>query len=198
MPVPVLFRTELAACSTRPFSGRCHRVVALESYLNASAPSLLFDLGPKISKEGQRFSPPGDHRGLYVSTGLETAGSEFASSKRHWRSGQCPKHVVSDMSVRLASVLDLTSATVRRTLRISKEQVLSPWNGFASLNGGIWPVTWILGHHSFESGRFDGILFPSNRDPAGTCLLVFTERLVEGSTHVIIHKEDGSVWERLP
>lgn len=198
MAAPPPFQAELAACSPLPFSSRCFRVVELESYVNAPTPSLLFDLGPKISKGGQRFSPPGDHRGLYVSTELITAGSEFASNKKAWRTGQCSKHAVFDIAVNLTSILDLTLSSVRRILKISKAQVLSPWNGFSTLHGGEWPVTWTLGHYAFASGRFDGILFPSNRDSTGACLLVFTERLVKGTTYVVINKTDGSEWESLP
>lgn len=198
MPFSERFRTPLDTCFGRPFSGRCFRIVELESYISASTPALLFDLGPKIAKGGQRFSPSGDHRGLYVSTELVTAGAEFAGSRHAWQAGNCCKHVVFDMDVKLASVLDLTDAKIRRTLRTSRAEILSPWKGFSALRKGKWPATWTLGHHAFASGKFDGILFPSNRNSSGTCLLVFTERLIGNKAHVIIHKQDGNVWERLP
>jgi hypothetical protein len=71
MPPNSRFRTQLVHCHTRPFAGKCFRVVELESFLKAKTPSLLFDLGPKISEQGGRFSPPDDHRGLYMSTELQ-------------------------------------------------------------------------------------------------------------------------------
>lgn len=192
------FRTELATCSCRSFSGRCFRIVELESYLRAASPTLLFDLGPKISRWGQRFSPPGDHRGLYVGAQRDTAGAEFAGGSKAWKMGDCAKHVTFDMEVKLQSVLDLTDAKVRRHLKTSKEEVQSAWEGFADLNGGAWPSTWTLGHEAFASGRVDGILFPSTKNSSGSCLLVFTERLVVGKSHVTILRADGSAWERLP
>ena len=130
-----------SACSSRSFSNVCFRVVELESYINAPTPSLLFDLGPKISRGGQRFSPPGDHCGLCVSTEPLTAGAEFAGNKKAWMAGRCPKHVVFDMSVELTAILDLTYLPVRRILKISQAQILTPWNGYSILNGGAWPVT---------------------------------------------------------
>jgi RES domain-containing protein len=180
------------------YESRCFRVVDLESYTGAKSPTLLFDLGPKISKGGQRFSPPDDHRGLYVSAELPTAGAEFADGSDHWTKGDCTNHVVFNMDVRLCSVLDLTDARVRRTLKISKATVQSAWEGFADLNEGEWPPTWNLGHEVFASRRFDGILFPSTKRSTGTCLLILTERLVKGTSGVTILKQNGSAWERLP
>lgn len=196
-PVP-RFEAELTACPVASFAGKCFRVVELEAFTKSSSPTLLFDLGPKIAKGGQRFSPPNDHRGLYVSTELITAGSEFAGGRAEWVAGDCAKHVTFDMEVALGSVLDLTSARIRRVLHTSKEEILSAWEGFAVLNGGRFPPTWTLGQSAFASGRFDGIHFPSNRNASGTCLLIFTERLVAGRTHVVINRQDGSLWERLP
>ena len=198
MPASTRFQEELADCPVQQFSERCFRVVDLEDYVKEPTPSLLFDLGPKISKGGLRFSPPNDHRGLYVSATLATAGSEFAQGRKAWKGGDCGKHVSFDMSVKLTSVLDLTLASIRSALKTSKAEIMSQWKEFSTLNHGAWPPTWILGHHAYASGRFDGILFPSNRDPSGTCLLIFTERLVAGVTHVIIHRADGTHWEQLP
>ena len=181
-----------------PFTGKCFRIVELESFLKVKTPELLFDLGPKVSKYGQRFSPPGNHRGLYVSTELMTAGSEFADGKTAWLAGDCAKHVTFDMEVKLQSVLDLTDVSVRRSLKVTKAEVQSAWLGFAELNHGAWPPTWSLGHAASSSGRFDGILYPSTKSANGTCLLIFTESLIAGETHVVIYHQDGSVWERLP
>ena len=198
MPGLPRFRAELATCRGRPVSGRCFRIVELEAYAGAPSPQLLFDLGPKISTGGQRFSPPDDHRGLYVSAQRDTAGAEFAGSLIAWRNGDCAKHLTFDMEVTLRSVLDLTDANVRRQLGTTKKEVQSAWEGFSDLNAGTWPPTWNLGHETFASGRFDGILFPSTKSSSGSCLLIFTERLVTGKSHVVIFKADGSIWEQLP
>jgi len=137
MPGTLRFQAELPHAAARAFSGNCFRVVDLEAFLRTKTPSLLFDLGPKIARNGQRFSPPNEHRGLYVSTELITAGSEFADGKAAWIAGDCAKHATFNMDVKLASVLDLTDAAVRRILKISKAEVQSAWLGFADLNGGI-------------------------------------------------------------
>lgn len=196
MPSSQRFQAELAAIRGRPFADRCFRVVALESFLSARNPILLFDLGPRIA--GQRFSPPDEHRGLYVSTGLETAGSEFAGGQSAWVRGDCTKHIVFDIEVNLNAMLDLPDAAIRKRLRTTKKEMKSAWLGYAEINDGAWPPTWLLGHAVFTDGRFDGLLYPSTKHPTGICLLVFTERLVPGKSHVIIYRNDRTVWERLP
>lgn len=195
MPDASSYAAALERTSPVAYARKCFRVVELQTYQAAKNPELLFDLGPK--QYGQRFSPPGDHRGLYVSAGLQTAGAEFAGNLPAWLVGSCSKHVTFDMEVKLSAVLDLTSASIRRALKITKADVQSVWEGFIALND-VWPVTWMLGHDAFASKRFDGILYPSTKNRSGTCVLVFTERLIPGKSHVMIHKQDGSVWERLP
>ena len=200
MPAPPRFHAALAACSGIRLAVECFRVVALSDLLKTgTTPTLLFDLGPRISRGGQRFSPPDDHRGLYVSQEAATAGAEFAHGMQASKSGTCAGHARFGMEVKLASVLDLTCAATRRTLKTSIKELHSPWEEYAANHGGAWPATWQLRHEAFASGKFDAIRFPSYRRPAaGSCLLIFTERLVAGSTHVIIHRTDGSEWERLP
>jgi len=198
MPDEPRFHAELASCPGVRFNGRCFRIVELDAYRNAPTPTLLFDLGPKISAGGQRFSPPGDHRGLYVSAQLATAGAEFADGLTAWKRGECADNVRFTMEVRLQSVLDLTDIKVRRHLGTTKKEIQSAWEGFADLNDGAWPPTWTLGHEAFASKRFDGILFPSTKSASGTCLLIFTERLDKGKTGVAILRKDKSIWERLP
>lgn len=200
MPAPSRFQAALADCPGIPLAVRCFRVVALSDLLKTgTTPTLLFDLGPRVSRGGQRFSPPDDHRGLYVSQEANTAGAEFAHGWQAWKSGTSADHARFGIEVKLASVLDLTSAAIRRTLKTSIKELHSPWEEYAANHGGAWPATWQLGHEAFASGRFDAIRFLSYRRPAaGTCLLIFTERLVAGSNHVIMHRADGSIWERLP
>jgi hypothetical protein len=129
MPAIPRFQTELATCPGRPFSDKCFRVVDLETFLKTKTPALLFDLGPKIGKGGQRFSPPGDHRGLYVSAQLATAGAEYADGLKNWKMGKCSKHITFDMLVRLSSALDLTDPKIRRALKSSKREIQSAWLG---------------------------------------------------------------------
>jgi RES domain-containing protein len=182
----------------RSFEETCHRIVSLQAYEAANPKRLLYDLGPKLSASGQRFSPPGDHAGLYVAVERLTAGAESAGSVEEWNQSGGGTTVVFKVDVKLEHVLDLTDARVLKALGLTPAEVQSAWEGYHALFGTD-PVTWILGRAVFASGRFDGILFPSKKNsPAGRCLLIFTERLAKGTAEVVLFSDSGDLRERLP
>lgn len=198
MSAKARFAEALQKIPGRSFEETCHRIVSLQAYEAANPRRLLYDLGPKLSASGQRFSPPGDHAGLYVAVERLTAGAESAGSVEAWNQSGGGAAVVFKVDVKLARILDLTDAHVLKALALTLGEVHSAWEGYHSLFGTD-PVTWILGRAVFASGRFDGILFSSKKNPpAGRCLLVFTERLVKGTSEVVLFSDDGRVRERLP
>lgn len=198
MSATTRFDDALQKVPVRAFEETCHRIVSLQAYEAANPKRLLYDLGPKQSASGQRFSPPGDHAGLYVAVERLTAGAEFTGSVAAWNQSGGGTSVVFKVDVKLERVLDLTDNSVLAALGLTPADVQSAWEGYLALFG-MEPVTWELGRAVFSSGRFDGILFPSKKNPPdGRCLLVFTERLTKGSTEVVLFSDDGSVRERVP
>ena len=198
MPAKSRFHEALQTVPVRAFEETCHRIVSLSAYEAGRPQRLLYDLGPKLSASGQRFSPPGDHAGLYVAVERLTAGAEFAGSVTAWNQSGGGTSVVFKVDVKLERVLDLTDAGILKSLGVSAAKVQSAWEGYQALYGKE-PFTWELGRAAFASGRFDGILFPSMKNPPnGKCLLVFTERLSKGSTEVVLFSDDGKVREQIP
>lgn len=196
MPSKNRFEDKLPKVPPRNFVGICHRAVELEAYESGQPPLLLYDMGP--TRSGQRFSPPGDHSGLYVAVERLTAGAEVIGSVDAWNQSGGKNFVVFQASVKLKKVLDLTDENVLQALGITRDEILSEWEGYQALFGKD-PVTWELGRAVFASGLFDGILFPSKKNPTdGRCLLIFSERLVEGASEVVVTRTDGSIRERLP
>ncbi len=192
------FDDALEKVPVKSFEETCHRIVSLAAYEAGSPRKLLYDLGPKLSADGQRFSPPGDHAGLYVAVERVTAGAELTGSVAAWNQDGGGNSVVFKVDVKLERVLDLTDVNVLALLGITSTEVQSPWEGHLALFGKE-PVTWELGRAVFASGCFDGILFPSKKNPPdGRCLLVFTERLIKGKTEVVLFTDDGSIRERVP
>ena len=192
------FDVALQKAASRTFEETCHRIVSLQAYEEANPRRLLYDLGPKLSASGQRFSAPGDHAGLYVAVERLTAGAEITGSVEEWNQSGGGTTVVFKVDVKLERVLDLTDASSLKILGLTPADVQSAWEGYLALFAKE-PITWTLGRAVFASGRFDGILFPSKKNPPnGRCLLIFTERLVKGSTEVVLFSDDGSVRERLP
>ncbi|MEJ2086044.1 MAG: RES domain-containing protein [Acidobacteriota bacterium] len=152
------------------------------------------------SPEGQRFTPlrPDSHRGIYASTTLLTAGAEFAGSVAKWELGDCANAVIFTMVARLKSLLDLWDPKVREQLGTTRAELQSPWLGYFKMFG-TWPPTWTLGKAVFDSGRFDGIRFFSNRNaPNGRNALVFTDRLDGSESYVRIYDQNGSLLESIP
>ncbi|MGV3663228.1 MAG: RES family NAD+ phosphorylase [Prosthecobacter sp.] len=192
------FDAALKSAPVIPVAETCHRMVALSAYEAAHPKKLLYDLGPKLSASGQRFSPPGDHAGLYVALERVTAGAEHTGSVAEWNASGGVAVVVFKFEVKLTRVLDLTDPAVLALLGITSTEVQGPWEGHRALFGKD-PLTWELGRAAHASGRFDGLLFPSTKNmPDGRCLLIFTERLVKGMSEVVLFSDDGSVRERVP
>lgn len=117
----------------RSFEETCHRIVSLQAYEAANPKRLLYDLGPKLSASGQRFSPPGDHAGLYVAVERLTAGAESAGSVEEWNQSGGGTTVVFKVDVKLEHVLDLTDARVLKALGLTPAEVHSAWEGYHAL-----------------------------------------------------------------
>lgn len=176
-----------------------HRVVALEHYESGDPKRLLYDEGPKKNAEGQRFtpSPPDGFRGIYAAEDLLTAGSEFTGSPAKWNAGDCANSVIIRIEADLKRVLDLTDATVLKSLKTTKKEILSAWLGYHVIHGS-WPATWTLGQSVFLNGSYDGIRFPSKKNPPkGTNLFILTERLSASGGVVRILNSNGSLREEI-
>ena len=98
---------------------------------------------------------------------------------------------------KLRSVLDLTDETILKALKLKQAEVQMVWKQYFQLFNR-QPLTWRLGSAIYASGRFDGIRFHSDKNPAGHCLLVFTERLKKGLSEIAVLADDGTIRERLP
>lgn len=180
-------------------SGTGYRVVNYSQFSGSMTPSFLYNFGPRLSESGTRFTPPKGPKGLYLAGSQQTAGAEYADGLDRWLAGFSGQHLSFSVTYSLKKVLDLTSADVRKVLKIRKRDLAAAWLGAHTLPPDAWPVTWILGQNAFELD-FDAIRFHSTKDPAGTCLLIFTERLIPGRTFVHIHdpSRPDRMMESLP
>lgn len=127
----------------------------------------------------------------------ETAGSEFAGSPEAWAKGNCVTSVLFKVRVKLQSVLDLSDPAILRQLKLTNAQVRGAWEGYQALFKKE-PVTWVLGRAVHATQKFDGILYPSTKHGTGRCLLIFTGRLKEGVSEVVLLDDNGNILERLP
>ncbi len=194
-----LLRSRLHRARGAALSGTGYRVVSHSQFSGTTSPSFLYDLGPSLSETGTRFTPPKGPRGLYLAGSHQTAGAEYADGILRWQAGFPGQHLIFSVTYSLKNVLDLTVADFRKTLLLRKRDLAAAWLGAHELPPDEWPVTWMLGQTAFDLG-FDAIRFHSTKDPKGTCLLIFTDRLVSGSTFAKIHDPNrpDQIMESLP
>jgi RES domain-containing protein len=152
----------------------------------------LFDLGPRRS--GQRYTPIGGARALYVSEQQSTSYVESTgmfdsvSSQR-----DAPVAVILQFRVDLDAVLDLTLEPNQNALNTSREELTSSWE-YQMATGKPVP-TQILGQAAFDCGRFQALRFPSARVPQELNLLIWTERITHPS---FVESTDQRFYQRIP
>jgi RES domain-containing protein len=143
-------------------------------------------------ERGGRFNPPGAFEVLYVAASVDTAFAERDGllltaagirATRAVRSGMLLR-----LDCRLGAVLDTTEQRVRDRLAIGLADLLGPWL--------LWTPSLApsqaFGEAVHASRRFEGILYPSTKDPAGCCLAIFPDRL-RPSSSVTVRDPDGVI-----
>lgn len=173
-------------------------------HLLRTPPEPLYHLGS--AKNGARYTPLGGPAGLYLASDQPTAYAElqdlFCDAVGRPLPLQ-PRDPVMTVYVETAvsGILDLTSHRVRRAVGVTTSTITDEWRpemdrylaGTAPM-----PLTQQIGHAAHATGRVRGILFPSARWKGGTCLVVFPDRLVADSDHVLAMDSAGTYAQRLP
>jgi len=136
----------------------------------------LFAKGPALN--GARFTPPthlidDEIESLYFA---EDAATAFAEANQvsalveqlqpHLATPSNPK-VLFSAEVQLMSLLDLADRRVQEVLIVSTVELLAPWR-IANSRGSL-SATQKIGLAAFESNRFDGIRYPSAKNPSSAC-----------------------------
>lgn len=153
-------------------------------YLRRTPPEPLYYRGSEI---GARYTPRGGPAGLYLASDPATALAEIRDLMQSPRGQPLPplrREPVTLVYVEteVGRVLDLTDATVRRALRVSRKAIMAEWQepmlAYLAAKGPM-PLTQQIGLAAHVSGVVGGILFPSARWKDGLCLMVFPDRLAE-------------------
>jgi RES domain-containing protein len=197
-----------AALVTLPaatFTGTLYRAIHLEALFGFHQPSPypvprpLYSLGAPAN--GARFTPRSGMATLYMAEDAEAAFVEANQSYAAIRSqnpagvGPMPPTVLVSARAHLTSVLDLAQGAIQGALGTNPRELAGSWR-LTQPAGGM-AVTQQLGQMVFESGRFDGIRYPSTRRPRSCCLAIFPDRL-QAPAFVEVFDPDGNVYERLP
>ncbi len=194
MRPPAKLLHALAGLPPVPYADVLTRYVDFEDYSASPAARLLYDEGPP--RNGQRYTPKGGARAIYAAEGVACALAEATGDGlRALNPPRASTSLQLNLDVRLNAVLDLGNHRIRRKLGTTARELKEPWRGVAELTG-VPPLTWTLGQLAFDTGRFDGIRYPSAKAPRSFCVVVFTARLGPGA-HVRAVRRSGGSHEEL-
>lgn len=132
-------------------------------------------------RNGGRWGPPGLARTLYLSLDPSTAMAECLAHYRYygWPVEDAMPRVFKAVEFRVQAVLDLTSPAVRRAVGVSWRMLVhDDWRAIQRSGGE--SLTQALGRAALRAGA-EGLLAPSAPHRGGRNLVLFLEKLREGS-----------------
>lgn len=157
----------------------------------AGAPRALL-VGDASAQRPYRFNPAGRFPVIYLAAEFETALAEVSLTL-----GQSDPYTIVSINGVLVGVLDLTDADVMQRLGTNAQELSGAWRMFTLENREA--PTQTLGRILFEETAAIGVRYASARRTGGTCLAVFTDRLVESGRSVLeVRDSTGQLWQRLP
>jgi RES domain-containing protein len=164
-----------------------------------SPPQPLWPGGAVIS--GGRFTPPGSFETIYLASDPVTALAEvrlvFQTVGGQLTGFAAEPWVLVSIEGVLTNVLDLTNAETRRRLGTSLQELTGEWR-YTHAQGEM-PSTHLLAIAAYESRRVTGIRFVSAKNPAGSNLAVFSDRLSDGDvSYLEVIDAAGNLAQRLP
>lgn len=178
-----------------PYSRNVYRCVELAALIGDGTRKIqpLYDLGPRQS--GQRYTPIGGARALYVSENHTTSYLEATgmfSSVAALSEQIVPSEVTLQFKVSLGAVLDITLEENLKALATTTIELSRSWQWQMAMD---LPVpTQILGESTFNSGRFQAIRFRSTRH-SEVNLVIFTETVKDPS---FVEVTDPKYYQRIP
>ncbi len=142
-----------------------YRFVGIE-YIN----DLLSSVG---SLNGGRYNLKDAFEVLYMAPDTKTAITETAKSYNF----RLPLKIIITIDVNVQTILDFKDKSNIKKLEIDTERLLEPWR----YPGKKESYTQTLGRLIYESGRFEGIRYPSAKLQSRYNLAIFPDRMKENS-----------------
>jgi RES domain-containing protein len=187
-----------------PIQGPFSRTVALHYLFPKAAtvphvrPQPLWGLGSK--RFGGRYTPKNSFETIYMAKDVVTALKEVQalisiSSGPAFMIVTVPWVTVAIQGL-LSSVLDLTQSANVEAVGSSYQELTGAWRWVPGQTGE--PPTHLLGRLCHTSRRFDGISYPSSKNPpSGVCVAVFPDRLRKPA-YLEVYDPHGNVAQKLP
>jgi RES domain-containing protein len=197
-------RAALRKIAPVPIVGPFSRAVALHYLFPKPAPAPrvkpqpLWGMGSK--RFGGRYTPKNSFETVYVAKDIETALEEVQALILY-PSGPAftivsPPWVIVAIRGILSSVSDFTQSTNVQAIGSSYQELTGAWRSMLSQTGE--PPTHLLGRLCHSSRRFDGICYPSSKNPpSGVCVAVFPDRLRKPA-YLEVYDPHRNVAQSLP
>jgi RES domain-containing protein len=197
-------RAALRKIAPVPIEGPFSRAVALHYLFPKAAPAPhakpqpLWGMGSK--RFGGRFTPKNSFETVYIAKDIVTAFTEVQAlisipTGPAFTTVTAPWVAVTIQGI-LTSVLDLTRAANVQVIGSSYQELAGAWRSVPGQTGE--PPTHMLGRLCHSSRRFDGICYPSSKNPPfGVCVAVFPDRLRKPA-YLEVYDPHGNVAQRLP
>jgi RES domain-containing protein len=197
-------RAALRKIAPVPVQGPFSRTVALHYLFPKAAtvphvrPQPLWGLGSK--RFGGRYTPKNSFETIYMAKDVVTALKEVQalisiSSGPAFMIVTVPWVTVAIQGL-LSSVLDLTQSANVEAVGSSYQELTGAWRWVPGQTGE--PPTHLLGRLCHTSRRFDGISYPSSKNPpSGVCVAVFPDRLRKPA-YLEVYDPHGNVAQKLP
>lgn len=172
----------------RPLATRLTDIVyRVASVRRANPEDLIAGIGSQLT--GGRWTPPGAFRAVYASRDEATALNE--ARQQNLRQGvptwMSLPLVLTAIEVDLGPVLDLTDGRLRRTLRVSRDRMLSePW--WILQEQGLEALTQALGRLARDLG-FAALLTPSAAGPRASNVVIYPDRIATGGRLVVVNAD---------
>ena len=164
-----------------------------------SAPQPLWPRG--VARRGARFTPRGGFESVYLASDPVTALTEVLAVIQHrnappFTNPTIPWAIVA-VNGALTNILDLTDKTVQHTLGTSRQELTGGWAYDQAQ--GLTPPTQLLGAAGYQNGSLLGFKYPSSKNAAGTCFVLFTDRFpANPSSFLEVYDPYGNLSQRLP
>jgi RES domain-containing protein len=140
--------------------------------------------------EGARWNPPESVSTVYTALEMQTAIEEALAHPRYYGYPEeiaLPRVLVS-IRVSLQRVLNLTNQRLRRSLGVSREQLLrEDWR--LANESGQESMTQAIGRLAWDA-EWEGLLAPSSAHPGGVNLVVFPGNLSPPESYLLIINRD--------
>jgi len=197
-------RAALRKIAPVPIQGPFSRTVALHYLFPKAAtvphvkPQPLWGLGSK--RFGGRYTPKNSFETIYMAKDMVTALTEVQAlisipSGPAFTIVTVPWVTVAIQGF-LSSVLDLTQSANVEAVGSSSQELTGAWRWVPGQTGE--PPTHLLGRLCHTSRLFDGISYPSSKNPpSGLCVAVFPDRLRKPA-YLEVYDPHGNVAQRLP